>query len=110
MYRFLLLAVVLPGLLGACAPTIAGTAITPFQGEAEGAAGEDGGSGLADIELCDAEDYRSLIGADIAATTLPADPMIRAFGEDDIVTQEYLPQRTNIVYDADGTIFRVYCG
>ena len=74
--------------------------------------GEDGKEpGLADIELCDAADYRGLIGTSIAATTLPADPMIRAFGENDIVTQDYRPHRTNIVYrEKGGTIFRVYCG
>lgn len=73
---------------------------------------EGGGKepGLADIELCDAEDYRPLIGTNIAAATLPADPMLRAYGVNDIITQEYLPQRTNILYGTDGVIQRVYCG
>lgn len=62
------------------------------------------------IELCDAADYRPLIGSNIAATTLPRDPMIRAYGVNDIITQEYLPQRTNIVFDTDGVIVRVWCG
>ena len=67
--------------------------------------------GLEEIELCDAQEYRGLIGTGIAALTLPADPMIRAFGENDIVTQDYLPHRTNIVYrEQGGEIFRVYCG
>ena len=68
------------------------------------------GGGLADIELCDAEDYRPLIGSDVVSANLPEDPMLRVFGVDDIVTQEYLPQRTNVVYRADGTILRVWCG
>ena len=51
-----------------------------------------------------------LIGSNIAAATLPAGPRLRAFSVDDIVTQEYIPQRTNIVYRPDGTIIRVECG
>ena len=77
------------------------------------AEGEETGqdpAGLADIELCDARDYRPLIGSNIAAATLPAGPRLRAFSVDDIVTQEYIPQRTNIVYRPDGTIIRVECG
>ena len=66
--------------------------------------------GLADIELCEADAFRPLIGSSIAATALPEDPLLRAFGENDIVTQDYRPQRTNILYDVGGTIIRVYCG
>ena len=65
---------------------------------------------LADIELCDARDYRPLIGTNVASATLPVGPMLRAYGVDDIVTQEYIPQRTNVVFDADGVIVRVWCG
>ena len=65
---------------------------------------------LADIELCDARDYRPLIGTNVASATLPTGPMLRAYSVDDIVTQEYIPQRTNVVYDADGVIVRVWCG
>ena len=78
---------------------------------------EDAGSSDGDAadppvlaEQCDAADYRALIGTSIAATTLEAGPKLRVFGEDDIVTQEYLPQRTNIVYDESGDITRVWCG
>ena len=70
----------------------------------------NGEGSLADIELCEAPAYRPLIGSNIAATSLPAGPMLRAFALTDIVTQDYQPQRTNIVYDDDGTITRVYCG
>ena len=62
------------------------------------------------LEQCDAADYRPLVGSNIAAVTLLNDPMLRAYGQGDIITQEYLPQRTNIVYGADGIILRVYCG
>jgi len=65
---------------------------------------------LADIELCDAADYRPLIGTAVSGTTFEAGAQLRVFGVNDIITQEYLPQRTNVVYDEDGLITRVYCG
>lgn len=68
------------------------------------------GGGLADIELCDAEDYRALIGTDVGATGFPSGAELRVFGVDDIVTQDYIPQRTNIVFDRSRRIVRVYCG
>ncbi len=63
-----------------------------------------------DDEQCDAADYRDLVGSNVAAVTLPSGRDIRVFGENDIVTQDYRPERTNIVYDTGGKIRRVYCG
>jgi|GEM_PF-802566 len=62
------------------------------------------------LEQCDAADYRPMIGTAIAAATFPADDRLRVFSVNDIITQEYLPRRTNVVYDAEGLISRVYCG
>ena len=100
--------------LSACAPDVPddrfGESIVE-EGAGEESEASDGGEALGDIEFCDAADYRGLIGSNIAAVTLPDDPTIRAFGENDIVTQDYRPNRTNIVYrEKDGRIFRVYCG
>ena len=63
-----------------------------------------------DTELCDARNYRNLVGQPAGGTIFPIGPELRVFGVDDIVTQEYVPQRTNIVADDSGTIVRVYCG
>lgn len=72
---------------------------------------EGGGGGeLAEIELCNAADYRDLLGTDLDAAFLPTGPNLRVFGVNDIVTQEYLPERTNIVFDSQRLILRVYCG
>ena len=68
------------------------------------------GGGLADIELCDAEDYRGFVGSDVGSTSFPTSPSLRVFGVNDIVTQDYIPQRTNIVHDTSRRIVRVYCG
>ena len=62
------------------------------------------------IEQCDAEDYRTLIDTSVSAATLPEGPMLRVYGENDIITQEYLPRRTNVVYDARKVVRNVYCG
>ena len=100
-------------LLSACAPVaeeeVIVTETISVEGEL-GGGGDAGEPGLADIELCDADAFRPLVGTSIAATALPEDPMLRAFGENDIITQDYRPQRTNILYDRGGTIIRVYCG
>lgn len=104
-------------LCAACAPAPRGAAIVteeiPVATSGVDAAGTDTDAEPAartDIELCDAADYRPLIGSNIAATTLPAGPRLRVYSVDDIVTQEYIPQRTNIIYRPDGTILRVECG
>ena len=66
--------------------------------------------GLAEQEQCDAINYRILVGSDVDDTSFPIDPSLRGFGESDIVTQDYIPQRTNVVYDRSRKIIRVYCG
>lgn len=73
-------------------------------------ASEAGGSGLAEIELCDASQYRPLVGQSVDATVFPEGPQFRVFGVNAIVTQDFVPQRTNVVYDASRTITRVFCG
>lgn len=69
-----------------------------------------GGKATPGTELCDASAYSGLVGTNVAATTFPVDPRIRVFGLNDIVTRDYIPQRTNIVHGEDGIITEVYCG
>ncbi len=71
-------------------------------------AGADGAPNV--TEQCDADDYRGLIGVAVAEADLGAAERLRIYGEGDIITQEYLPRRTNIVYDARGIVRSVYCG
>lgn len=73
-------------------------------------AGTGGGKATPGTELCDASAFSGLIGTNVAATTFPNDRNIRVFGVDDIVTRDYIPQRTNIVHGANGIITEVYCG
>lgn len=97
-------------LMAACSPS--GDA----EQEASAGVGEgaeevaEGGETPVVMEQCDAADYRPLIGTPVATATLPVGPMLRAYGENDIITQEYLPRRTNIVYDARKVVANVYCG
>jgi len=73
-------------------------------------ASSDDAPALADIELCDASQYRPLVGQAAGGRQFPTGPSLRVFGVNDIVTQDYVPQRTNIVADDSGKIVRVYCG
>jgi hypothetical protein len=61
-------------------------------------------------DLCKAAEYASLIGANAAAVTLPADLPHRIYKLGDPVTMDYRPDRLNIVTDADGVITEVKCG
>jgi len=72
------------------------------------AASNPGGS--PDAEECDAETYRPLLGTPAADTVFPTGERLRVYSEADIVTQEYIPQRTNVVFDSSGRINRVFCG
>ena len=73
-------------------------------------ASENEAPAAGDVELCDAKDYKHLVGQSAGGTQFPVGPTLRVFGVDDIVTQEYVTQRTNIVADDSGKIVRVYCG
>ncbi|WP_167766890.1 I78 family peptidase inhibitor [Jannaschia formosa] len=59
---------------------------------------------------CGAEQYRSLVGANIAAVSLPASLNDRVIGPDTAVTMDFVPTRLNIEIDEDGEIQRLYCG
>ena len=65
---------------------------------------------IPELEQCDADLYRPMIGTPAATAALPESDMLRVYGANDIVTQEYLPQRTNVVVGADGLIQQVTCG
>jgi hypothetical protein len=63
-----------------------------------------------DDDLCKASEYQSLIGANVAAVTLPADLFHRIYKEGDAVTKDYRQDRLNIVTDENGVIIEVKCG
>ena len=99
-------------LAAACAPSIPNSAA---DAELETTAGAGGLVVSADeepdlFEECDAQSYRGLIGTPAAAAAVNAGPQLRVYAETDLITQEFLPQRTNIVTDDAGMVVRVYCG
>lgn len=64
-----------------------------------------------DTASCGASDFQYLRSQSVdvlAAMTFLA-PM-RVIGPDTIVTRDFLPNRLNVVHDADRIITRVYCG
>lgn len=97
-------------LAGGCAPTTPDDRVFSGDRALPGPSEDVSGSGLAGIEQCDAETYRPLVGTDVGSTRFPAGASLRVFGVNDIVTQDYIPQRTNVVFDRDRRILRVYCG
>ena len=77
---------------------------------AGGAADAPKGS-LGGVELCDAETFRPLIGQPYTSVTAPTGPRLRVYSNVAVVTQEYMPNRTNVVYnDRTGLILRAFCG
>ena len=60
--------------------------------------------------ICNAADYQSLIGSNIAAITLPSDLVHRIIRPGDAYTQDYSASRLNLFTDEDGTVMRVTCG
>lgn len=113
--RFTAAAVVLTLFTAACTPATpddraTGNSSAPVTPALPGPS-EQGGTGeLADQELCDAMSYRILVGSSVDDTNFPVGPRLRVFGMNDIITQDYIPQRTNVVFDGSREIIRVYCG
>lgn len=60
-------------------------------------------------DTCGAAQYRSMIGVNIAAATFPADAGIRIIQPDSIVTEDFSPQRLNVIVDANGVITSLEC-
>lgn len=60
-------------------------------------------------DTCNGAQYRAMVGANIAAVTLPADSGIRVIGPDTVVTEDFRPDRINIRTDANGVITAVEC-
>jgi hypothetical protein len=60
-------------------------------------------------DTCGGAAYRSLVGSSLAAVTLPADANIRVIQPDTVVTEDFRPDRINIIVDANGAITSVEC-
>lgn len=61
-------------------------------------------------EACETLPYREFVGMPVDGTDWASGPDLRIFGINDIITQDYRPERTNVVYDEAGVLMRVYCG
>ena len=58
-------------------------------------------------DTCGASAYAQLVGQNIAAVTMPAS--VRTIAPDSVVTQDFRPDRLNIIGDAQGVIQRLEC-
>jgi len=60
-------------------------------------------------DTCGAAQYRELVGQNFAAVSLPAGNNIRIIQPDTMVTQDFSPQRINMIVGADGIITAFEC-
>jgi hypothetical protein len=58
-------------------------------------------------DTCGARAYSQLVGQNIAAVTVPEG--VRTIMPDSVVTQDFRPDRINIIADAQGVIQRLEC-
>ena len=70
----------------------------------------DGRSVIDPTDPCGAKGYSSLLGAPLAAVTLPADLNDRVLQPGAAATTDYDPTRLNLELDASGTIIGLSCG
>lgn len=64
-----------------------------------------------DADTCNATDYAGFLGQPAAAVSLPSSQPHRIYPVTGIVTQDYRPERLNLVTDAGGgTVIRLWCG
>lgn len=94
-------------LLAACASeTITGDESGPIVE----APAEPGFPGPTGDDPCGAYDYKSFVGTNIAAVTMPAELNARVLRPGQITTMEYISGRMTIRVDEDGVIQSVSCG
>ena len=61
-------------------------------------------------DACGASGYQSLVGANIAVVSLPADLNDRIIRPGDAVTMDFNPERINFRLDDTGRIIAIDCG
>jgi len=66
--------------------------------------------GIDPTDPCGAKGYSALLGAPLAAVTLPADLNTRILQPGSMATTDYVETRMNIEVDANGTIVGLSCG
>ena len=93
-------------LISACTPSSepptaeTSVAAIPAPGTAADATAQD---------TCNAARYRDLIGSHISESTLSENMDTRILSPDSIVTQDFRPDRLNIILDAEGRITSLDC-
>lgn len=105
MRRLLMICAI--AVLGACGQTTS-PAETPATTETAQPAPQTAAEATAQ-DTCGAAQYRNLVGTNVAAVTLPAGPNIRVIRPDTPVTQDFSPQRLNVIVDNAGVITSLEC-
>ena len=92
---------IIPVLLAVCCVTAGCDRVADLSGV---------GGGVDPTDPCGAQNYTSLLGAPLAAVTLPADLNDRVLRPGDAATTDYIPSRLNIELDDAGTVIGLSCG
>lgn len=58
-------------------------------------------------DTCGASQYASMVGQNLAVVTVPES--MRTIAPDSVVTQDFRPDRINMIVDASGVILRFEC-
>lgn len=84
-------------------------AVAFLAGCAGSGAVKDGGMTAPQIDTCGASAQQELIGQDAAAALIVPEPK-RIYRTDETVTQDFVPERINVVLDETDVIISVRCG
>ncbi|MBX3429246.1 MAG: hypothetical protein KF779_06670 [Hyphomonadaceae bacterium] len=60
-------------------------------------------------DICGASQYGAMVGSNFAAATFPSDANIRIIQPGQPVTQDFVPERLNLITDANGIITSLEC-
>jgi hypothetical protein len=90
-------------LMAACTPSRETPTTEPAPPPADTAAG------ATEQDTCGAARYRDLIGSNVDDSRLSASADLRILPPDSVVTQDFRPDRLNVIVDAEGRITGLEC-
>lgn len=105
--RRLLVSLAALGALAACGQTTTTTPVETPVAEAPAPAAPTNAAEATAQDTCGASQYASMVGQNMAAVTVPAGT--RTIGPDTAVTEDFRPDRLNMIVDAQGVIQRFEC-
>jgi hypothetical protein len=91
-------------LMAACTPSTAPPGV-----EAPGLATPGTAADATAQDTCNAARYRSLIGSNVSESTLSENADTRIVYPDSVVSQDFRPERLNVIVNAEGRVTNLEC-